>query len=399
MKIFMLVIDGVSYDPLSELDGRTPLETAVTPYIDYLASHGQTGSIQTAFEGYPIESLICVMGLLGYDPRKYYPNGRASFEAIARGISIGENDLIFRCNIIKTAKDRKSITDFTAGMISGACAKKILSEIKLPSPTWELHPGQSYRNLLVVRQTPVKASEIKLFEPHMHHDEPMEGLLPVATTRQAQTLASDLREFMLSSHEQIASMDIAPLCEGNMLWLWSPSSKPRLPSFKSLYGISGAVVAELDFMHGLAMAADMRSEVIPETDGCADSNYPALAETTIKMFDKYDFVLTHVNAADEAAHIRDAAKKIAAVESVDRYVLEPVFCRLRESHPKNFAVIVCGDHKTRCSDGKHIGDPVPFLFYLDGSPRGGRKLFTEKAVSYRQVSPLGFLKEALKNGI
>jgi 2,3-bisphosphoglycerate-independent phosphoglycerate mutase len=395
MKTFMLIIDGVSDDPLPELGGHTPLEVAVTPYMEYLALKGEMGTIQTAFEGYPIESLVCIMGLLGYDPRKHYPCGRASFEAIARGVSVGENDLVFRCNIVKVAKNRESIADFTAGMISDTYAKKILSKIKLPAPTWELYPGQSYRNLLIIRQTLVKASDIKLFEPHMHHDEPLEGLLPNATTKQAEPLASELRDFLLSSYEQIASMELASDCEGNMLWFWSPSSKPQLPPFKSLYGISGAVVAGLDFMHGLAMAADMYFEIVPGATGYIDTNYGAKAEATIKMLDKYDFVLTHVNATDEAAHIHDAAKKIAAIERVDRFVLEPVFCRLRKICPGNFSVIVCGDHKTRCSDGKHIGDPVPFFYYQDANTKNHQKIWSE--VSMGKICPsINFMATIMK---
>ena len=108
----MLIIDGAGDDPLPELGGRTPLEAAVVPYMEHLASNGETGAVQTVFDGCPIESLVCIMGLLGYDPRKYYPCGRASFEAMARGIGIGENDLVLRCNIVRAAKNRESIADF-----------------------------------------------------------------------------------------------------------------------------------------------------------------------------------------------------------------------------------------------------------------------------------------------
>jgi len=393
MKSFMLIIDGVGDDSLPELGGLTPLEAAVTPCLNYLAPKAKNGTIQTAFEGYPVESLICIMGLLGYDPRKYYC-GRASFEAMAGGISVGENDLVLRCNIIKAAENRESIVDFTAGMILDSYAKKILSKMKLPYSTWELYPGQSYRNLLVIRQTHVKPDEIKLFEPHMHQGEPLEVLLPAAATKQAEPLASELRNFLLSSYEQIALMNVAPPCEGNMLWLWSASSKPRLPSFKSLHGMSGAVVAGLDFMHGLAMAADMYFEIVPGATGNVDTNYRAKAEATTKMFDKYDFVLTHVNAADEAAHMHNAAKKVAAIESVDRYILEPVFRHLRKHFQKDFAVVVCGDHKTRCSDGRHVGDPAPFLLYLDDQ---GPKI--ENSAAYHHISSLQFIKDMLLNGV
>ena len=140
----------------------------------------------------------------------------------------------------------------------------------------------------------------------------------------------------------------------------------------------------------------MHFEIIPGATGYIDTNYEAKAAATIKMFDKYDFVLTHINATDEAAHMHDIAQKIAAIENVDRYILEPVFCHLKKYFRNNFAVIVCGDHKTRCCDGKHIGDPVPFLFYLDNKAlKQVRKLFKENPVPCRSVLSLQFIKEAI----
>jgi 2,3-bisphosphoglycerate-independent phosphoglycerate mutase len=304
---------------------------------------------------------------------------------MARGISLGENDLVCRCNIVNAAENHQSITDFTAGMITDTYAQKILSKIKLPSLTWEIYPGQSYRNLLVIRDTPVKAYEIKLSEPHMHHDEPLEGILPLAKTARAEQLTSELKNFSLDSYAQIAAMDLD--CKGNMLWFWSLSSAPQLPSFKNLYGVPGAVVAGLDLMHGLAMAADMHFEVVPGATGYIDTDYAAKAKAATRLFDKYDFVLTHVNAADEAAHMHNSAEKIKAIESVDRKILEPIFCHLREKFPQDFSVVICGDHKTRCSDGKHVGDPVPFFCYQDAQRKLFKKRWTDTPAGECHQSP------------
>lgn len=363
MKIFMLVIDGVSDDPISELRGATPLEVADTPFIEYLAQTAEIGTIQTAFPGYPVESLICIMGLLGYPPHKYYPSGRSSFEAMARGIALNASDLVLRCNIIQAKEGPSAISDFTSGMISDTYAKKIISRLILPRPTWELYPGQSYRNLLVIRDASVSAEEIKLFEPHMHQNMPLKEILPLATVDKAESFAQTLRYFLLDSYKQISAMNLSKDCKGNMLWFWSPSSKPDMPSFEKLQGISGAVVAGLDFMHGLAMATDMYFEIIPGATGYIDTDYNAKAQATIDFLDKYDFVLTHVNAADEAAHAHNLMQKIDAIEKIDGLILGPVFNHLKRVHADNFTIIICGDHKTRSIDGKHVGDKVPFLCY------------------------------------
>jgi 2,3-bisphosphoglycerate-independent phosphoglycerate mutase len=390
-KIFMLIIDGVSDDAIPELEGRTPLEIACTPHIEYLARSSAVGMVETAFDGYPVESLICIMGLLGYDPQKYYPHGRSSFEAMARGIALGEGDVAFRCNIVHASAPPHVILDFTSGMISDTNAKKILSRMRLPEPTWELYPGQSYRNLLIVRQPGASAEGMELFAPHMHQNEPVERILPRGQNPEAANLAGHLSDFIIDSYRQIANMGMEE-CEGNMLWFWSPSGKPQLPAFKVMHNCSGAVVAGLDFMHGLAMAADMYFELIPGATGYIDTDYRAKAEAAIKLLGKYDFVLTHVNATDEAAHMHSPAEKIRAIESADREILAPVFHHLRGNSSGDFSIIICGDHKTRCGDGKHVGDPVPYLVYDSGN--GGKdvkfKKFTEK-ISGGKIKSLNFL--------
>lgn len=394
MKIFMLIIDGVSDDKIDVLDRRTPFEVAVTPYMEYLAKTSSIGTINTAFEGYPVESLVCIMGLLGYDPRKYYPFGRASFEALARGISLGEDDLALRCNIVQVAPDGSSIVDFTSGMILDTYAKKILAKIRLPFATWELYPGQSYRNLLIIRNSGVRADAVKLFEPHMHQKEPLSSVFPQAKTPEAQHLVSDLTIFIKDSCNQINAMNMESDCKGNMLWFWSPSSKPQLPTFESLYGFKGAIVAGLDFMHGLAMAADMYFDIIPGATGYIDTNYGAKSAAAIALFNKYDFVLTHVNATDEAAHMHDPWQKIDAIEKIDQQILEPVFCYLRKRYKENFLVVICGDHKTRCSDGKHIGDPVPFLYYQNARGIASPKLFDDR-VRTPKIESLDFIRRVV----
>jgi 2,3-bisphosphoglycerate-independent phosphoglycerate mutase len=93
MKTVMIIIDGLGDEPIPDLNGRTPLEAAFIPNIQYIANGGRTGQIRTTFPGFPIESMVCIMGLLGYEPERFYPYGRASFEAMAKGIPLQPNDL------------------------------------------------------------------------------------------------------------------------------------------------------------------------------------------------------------------------------------------------------------------------------------------------------------------
>ena len=64
-KIFYIVLDGLGDEPIKELKGKTPLEEAVTPYMDYLAKEGMQGLMYPVKEGIAPESDIAVISLLG----------------------------------------------------------------------------------------------------------------------------------------------------------------------------------------------------------------------------------------------------------------------------------------------------------------------------------------------
>jgi 2,3-bisphosphoglycerate-independent phosphoglycerate mutase len=87
--------------------------------------------------------------------------------------------------------------------------------------------------------------------------------------------------------------------------------------------------------------------------------------------------LTHVNATDEAAHQRNAVEKVKAIEATDRLVIGPVLQELERCYRGDYRVIVCGDHNTRCSDGKHTDDLVPLAVFGAGLSGSSGLPFTE----------------------
>ena len=363
MKTVMIVIDGLGDEAIPELQGRTPLEVAHIPNIHYIANRGQIGRIQTTFPGYPIESMVCIMGLLGYEPEKYYPSGRASFEAMAKGIPLKSNDIVLRCNLITIDVQKQVIKDFTAGLIEDSHARTLISQINLPYGNWELYPGQSYRNILIIRGANADASTIKCSEPHMHIGGDLHELLPKGINNKGREIADQIGTFLLDTQRQIHKMELPNNCKANMLWVWSPSMKPVWPTFKQLTGLEGAVVGGLDFVHGIAMAAGMHFDVIPGATGYIDTDYSAKAKYTIDYLNHYDFIMTHINATDEEAHQRNFKGKIDAIEKIDQLIVGPILNELVKKHGDKFKILVCGDHGTRCNDGKHTPDPVPFALY------------------------------------
>ncbi len=397
MKSVMIIIDGLGDEPLAELGGRTPLEAAYIPNIQYLASNGEIGRVKTTYTGFPIESMVCIMGLIGYEPEKFYPAGRASFEATAKGIPVYDGDLILRCNILTADLEKQTLLDFTAGQISDNNARKIISKIKLPYDNWELYPGQSYRNILVIRNANVDVHKIKCYEPHMNIGSEIDKTLPVSHDTAATKLVSQISDFLLDTQKQIKEMNLESDCKGNMLWVWSPSKKANLPTFKKRTGLNAVFVGGLDFLHGIAMSANIDFEIIPGATGYIDTDYSAKAKYAINYLENYDFVLVHINAADEEAHLRNYRGKIEAIEKVDKFIVAPLIDVLRKNYADNFRIAVLGDHVTKCIDGKHGEAPVPYVLYGHQIQKNSTLDFCEKnTFNFDPILSLDFLGKLAK---
>ena len=116
-RLLYVCLDGLADDPIPELDGRTPLEAAHTPFLDALARQGRTGMVTTVGEGIAPESDIAVFAILGYDPREEHP-GRGVVEALGVGMDFRDGDLAYRVNFATaewpTIVDRRVGRDLTS---------------------------------------------------------------------------------------------------------------------------------------------------------------------------------------------------------------------------------------------------------------------------------------------
>jgi len=123
IKYIIVIIDGSADLPIPELGNKTPLEYASIPNIDFFTQEGQIGLMRTMYPGLPLGSIVANLGILGYNPLRYYPNGRASFEALTQDIYLDEDEIAFRCNLVSVRDG--ILTDFTSGNISDDQEKSI----------------------------------------------------------------------------------------------------------------------------------------------------------------------------------------------------------------------------------------------------------------------------------
>ncbi|MCK4785387.1 MAG: phosphoglycerate mutase, partial [Desulfobacteraceae bacterium] len=152
MKYIILVGDGMGDYPVSELGGKTPLEAARTPNMDWIADHGELGLVKTIPEGCETGSDTANLSLLGYDPRTVQTR-RGPLEAASLGVTLKPTDVAFRCNLVTLSRQEGALTmdDYSAGHISTDEARRLIEDIDhgLGNKTLRFYPGVSYRHLMV----------------------------------------------------------------------------------------------------------------------------------------------------------------------------------------------------------------------------------------------------------
>ncbi len=85
MKYIVLVADGMADYPIEEIGGRTPLEVARTPNMDFIARQGRLGRVDTIPKNMNPASDVATISILG-DYAKNDDTGRGPLEAAKVGL-------------------------------------------------------------------------------------------------------------------------------------------------------------------------------------------------------------------------------------------------------------------------------------------------------------------------
>jgi len=378
VKYLLVIGDGMADYPIPELGNKTPLQVAYKPSMDDLVARGRSGLIKNVPDDMNPGSETAILSLLGYDPH-IYCTGRGPLEAPARGIKLGKNDAAFRCNLI--AEKDGEIADYSAGHISTAEAKKLIcavNDVFGKHKKIEFYSGLDYRHFLILRNLP-NSRLIECTPPHDAIGEKVSAVLPKAKSVEVEKTAKALGQMILKSKALLRSHPVnvarvrAGKRPGNMIWPWGGGSKPSMPSFKKKYGLRAAVISAVDLVKGIGEYAGMQVIDVQGATGMSDTNYEGKADAAIKAFDDNDFVFVHIEAPDEAGHVKDSALKVKTIEDLDSRLLRRILKGLKEP----YAVAILPDHPTPIRIGTHTRDPVPFTIMFSGGDCDGVTRFDE----------------------
>lgn len=353
-KYAIIIPDGAADEPLEQLGNKTPLEAANTPYMDKISQRGRLGIVRTVPEGMEPGSDVAQMSLLGYDPKKYY-TGRAPIEAVALNVQLSPDDWVFRCNLVTIADGK--MADHSAGHISTEEGAQLIEELneQVVSDKIRFYPGVSYRHLLVLKGFDM---DVKTCPPHDYIGQPVEKILPRGRG------ADFLIDLMMRSQQFFYNHDInkvrTDLGENQVssIWLWGQGKKAKLESFSKRFGLKGAAITAVDLVRGLAKLIGFDLIEVPGATGFIDTNYEGKGAAAAKALKKYDIVVVHIEAPDEAGHTGNAEMKKKAIEQIDKHVVGPVYEAIQKF--PSWRIMVLPDHPTPVKTGAHCGDPVPF---------------------------------------
>ena len=391
MKYIIILGDGMADEPIGELGGKTPLQVANTPSLDFLAKNGRLGMLTTVPSGFHPGSEIANLSVLGYDVKKVF-EGRGSLEAASMGIEILPNEMAMRCNLICIENDK--IKNHSAGHISNEEANELISYLQqeLGDENVSFYSGISYRHLLKIKNAD---KHVACTPPHDVPGTHFAEVLVKPQTKEAESTSKLINKLIIKSQELLSShpINLKRISEGkdpaNSIWPWSPGYKPSMKTLAEEYGIkNGIVISAVDLIKGIGVYAGLKPVEIEGATGLYDTNYEGKIEAAISALkNDVDFVFLHVEASDEAGHEGDVNLKIRTIEFLDSRILAPLIESLGPIK-EDVRIAVLPDHPTPCSLRTHTSNPVPFLIYGKEIEKDNVELFDEESAQLGKFGSL-----------
>jgi len=353
MKKIIVILDGASGLPCKTLKGKTPLEAANTPNLDFLTENGINGIMWPINKEIAPESDQAMLALLGFDPFKYY-TGRGPLEAYGSGIDF-RGKIAIRCNFSEikngyitkiqgasekeTRKFSKLLSTEKIKIIPtiGYRAVMLLSTKSSPRVT-NTHPGYK-----IVKNFVTSAKRIAGRRLKERKCRPLESA--------AKETAKIINDFVYRAKRILKNKTIILRGAGN-----------RLPKLKKLPG-KWALLADMPVEKAIGKLTGMK--ILEKSKNLKKTFY------TIKNnFKKFDNFYLQIKGPDTFGHAGDPLGKKSAIEKID----EEFISRLLKL---DAFICVTADHSTPCKYMAHSKNPVPIVMY--GGFKDKVKIFSEKA--------------------
>lgn len=381
MKYIVILGDGMADYAVDEFDGKTILDVANKPNIDFMSKNGELGTVKTVLDGMKPGSDVANLSVMGYDTTKCY-TGRSPLEAASIGVDLKDTDVTFRTNLVTLSDEEnyedKTMLDYSAGEISTEEAKELIEAVEKELHTEYAHffAGVSYRHLLVWANG---STNVSLTPPHDISDKKITDYLPKGDNCEELLSLMKKSEEILKNHPVNKKRIEAGKNPATSIWVWGEGSKPILENFYDKYNLKASVISAVDLIKGIAKCADMNSIDVEGATGNWDTNFDGKAQAALDTLlkDGADFVYVHMEAPDECGHQGNAEKKKLSVELIDEKVVGFLKDKLEEAGV-DYKMLILPDHPTPIKLKTHVSDPVPYIIYDSRKNQGSGLTYNEE---------------------
>jgi len=382
VKYIVVLGDGMADYDVAEFGGKTILDVANKPNMDYMAAHGELGLVKTVADGMKPGSDVANLSVMGYDTKKSY-SGRSPLEAASIGVSLKDTDVTFRTNLVTLSDDEnyedKTMIDYSAGEITTDEARELIEAVnkELHTDIHNFFAGISYRHLLVWDNG---STNVTLTPPHDISGRKITEYLPKGDG------ADILLEMMKKSVKILREHPVNKkrIEQGKKpatsIWPWGEGTKPQLEDFYNKFGKKASVISAVDLIKGIAILAGMNSIDVEGANGNHDTNYKGKADAAFWALteDGSDFVYLHLEGPDECGHRGEADNKKYAVEMIDEKVIGYLKDKLEKAGIE-YKMMILPDHPTPIKLKTHVSDPVPYIIYDSRNEIENKRVYNEKS--------------------
>jgi len=383
MRGVLIIVDGLGDLPCSQFEGKTPLESAHMPNLDFLATRGEMGIMHPVSPGFIPESDEAIVSIFGND---LISSTRGQLEANGAGIKLARGDLALRVNFATIdSLAEKNIIDRRAGRTltteEAIQLSKALNKIKL-SCDFVFQPTIQHRGVLVFRggfSDNILGNDATYSQGKSKNINKIGFCKPLDEDENSQFTANIVNEFLerafvvLNNHPVNNERRIKGLLPANYLLVRGAGIEiPRLKQYPKWLSIS-YMPLEIGFSKLCNM--EVCSFEYPKLKNldAYENFYEGLAKACEyavkylnKNYKKFDYAYVHIKETDLPGHDNKPFEKKQMLEYLDANL----FKFLREFAPPNkIHVVVTGDHSTPCRLKHHSADPVPVLFYNCSLPK------------------------------
>jgi len=360
-KILLVVLDGLGGLPNPET-GKTELETANIPNLNYFAKIGSCGLLTPVLPGISPGSGPGHIALFGYDPVEIQI-GRGILECLGIGFEVKKGEIAIRGNFA-TIDDKRMVLDRRAGRIPTEENEKI---VNLISENIEEIKGVKIKIKTVKEHRCAIILSGENLSCEITENDPGKEGLPLKNIEPLSEKGKFTAEVLNEFEERVISLLKNLNSKAKCLLLRGFSTYPDIQTFQERYKLKACCIATYPMYKGISKLVGM--EVI----NCGEKIEDEI-EALKRVYNDYDFFFLHIKKTDSFGEDGNFEGKVKILEEIDKKI-EVI------KNMKFEAMAITGDHSTPSVLKSHSWHSVPVVVISPNTLPDNVERFTERECS------------------